>query len=56
MNRVEFMESLSRLLQDIPEEDRIDALKYYNDYFDDAGSENEQNVERKKQPKKQAAK
>ena len=44
MNRVEFMETLSRLLQDIPEEDRIDALKYYNDYFDDAGSENEQNV------------
>ena len=41
MNRVEFMETLSRLLQDIPEEDRIDALKYYNDYFDDAGSENE---------------
>ena len=36
MNRVEFMETLSRLLQDIPEEDRIDALKYYNDYFDDA--------------------
>ena len=27
MNRVEFMETLSRLLQDIPEEDRIDALK-----------------------------
>ena len=26
MNRVEFMETLSRLLQDIPEEDRIDAL------------------------------
>ena len=44
MNRVEFMETLSRLLQDIPEEDRIDALKYYNDYFDDAGPENEQNV------------
>lgn len=33
MNRVEFMETLSRLLQDIPEEDRIDALKYYNDYL-----------------------
>ena len=44
MNRVEFMETLSRLLQDIPEEDRIDALKYYNDYFDDAGTENEQNL------------
>ena len=39
MNRVEFMETLSRLLQDIPEEDRIDALKYYNDYFDDDDSD-----------------
>ena len=44
MNRVEFMETLSRLLQDIPEEDRIDALKYYNDYFDEAGEENEEQV------------
>ena len=57
MNRVEFMESLSRLLQDIPEEDRIDALKYYNDYFDDAGSENEQNViEELESPEKVAMK
>ena len=44
MNRIEFMEALSGLLQDIPEEDRMDALKYYNDYFDDAGAENEKNV------------
>lgn len=36
MNRIEFMEELSGLLQDIPEEDRMDALNYYNDYFDDA--------------------
>ncbi len=51
------MESLSRLLQDIPEEDRIDALKYYNDYFDDAGSENEQNViEELESPEKVAMK
>ena len=50
MNRVEFMETLSRLLQDIPEEDRIDALKYYNDYFDDAGSENEQNADQARHP------
>ena len=57
MNRVEFMETLSRLLQDIPEEDRIDALKYYNDYFDDAGSENEQNViEELESPEKVAMK
>ena len=44
MNRIEFMEELSGLLQDIPEEDRMDALNYYNDYFDDAGAENEKNV------------
>ena len=57
MNRVEFMETLSRLLQDIPEEDRVDALKYYNDYFDDAGSENEQNViEELESPEKVAMK
>ena len=57
MNRVGFMETLSRLLQDIPEEDRIDALKYYNDYFDDAGSENEQNViEELESPEKVAMK
>ena len=57
MNRVEFMETLSRLLQDIPEEDRIDALKYYNDYFDDAGAENEQNViEELESPEKVAMK
>ena len=57
MNRVEFMETLSRLLQDIPEEDRIDALKYYNDYFDDAGSESEQKViEELESPEKVAMK
>ena len=57
MNRIEFMEELSGLLQDIPEEDRIDALKYYNDYFDDAGSENEQNViEELESPEKVAMK
>ena len=57
MNRIEFMEMLSGLLMDIPEEDRIDALKYYNDYFDDAGSENEQKViEELESPEKVAMK
>ena len=46
MNRIEFMEELSGLLQDIPEEDRMDALNYYNDYFDDAGAENEKECDR----------
>ncbi len=41
MNRKEFMEQLERLLQDIPESDRQDAIAYYNDYFDEVGPENE---------------
>lgn len=44
MNRVEFMGQLERLLWDIPEGDRLDALRYYNDYFDEAGPENEAQV------------
>ncbi len=44
MNRVEFMKQLERLLGDIPENDRLDAIAYYNDYFDEAGTENEAQV------------
>ncbi len=44
MNRVDFLEQLERLLSDIPESDRLDALAYYNDYFDEAGAENEVQV------------
>lgn len=44
MNRVEFMNQLESLLWDIPESDRLDAIAYYNDYFDEAGPENEANV------------
>lgn len=44
MNRVEFMRQLERLLKDIPENDRLDAIAYYNDYFDEAGVENEAQV------------
>ena len=44
MNRREFMEQLERMLQDISPEERAEALQYYNDYFDDAGAENEQSV------------
>ncbi len=31
-------------MQDIPAEERVSAMEYYNDYFDDAGEENEQQV------------
>ena len=41
MNRAEFMERLQELLEDIPQAEREDALQYYNDYLDDAGTENE---------------
>lgn len=44
MNRMEFMEQLERLLYDLPENERQDALCYYNDYFDDAGEENEGSI------------
>ena len=37
MNRTEFMRILTELLADISEEERIEAIQYYNDYFDDAG-------------------
>jgi uncharacterized membrane protein len=44
MNRKEFMEGLERLLGDLAEEERQSALEYYNDYFEDAGVEYEQEV------------
>lgn len=44
MNRVDFMKQLERLLQNISPAERDEALQYYNDYFDDAGKENEQSV------------
>lgn len=44
MNRIEFMAGLEGLLQDISAEERQEALIYYQDYFDDAGAENEQKV------------
>lgn len=57
MNRIEFMTELASLLQDIPAEERRDAMQYYNDYFDDAGEGQEQQViEELESPKKVAEK
>lgn len=44
MNRKEFMERLEKLLRDISDSEREEALQFYNDYFDDAGPENEDQV------------
>lgn len=56
MNRDEFMRELEYLLQDIPEEEKSDAIQYYRDYFEEAGSENEKQViEEFKSPERVAA-
>ena len=44
MNREEFMAKLKALLGDIPADEREEALQYYEDYFDDAGADNEAEV------------
>lgn len=44
MNRLEFMRQLEMLLSDISPSEREEALQYYNDYFNDAGTENERQV------------
>lgn len=44
MSRQEFMERLNRLLSDIPANERQEALNYYENYFEDAGPENEAKI------------
>lgn len=44
MNKEQFLKELERLLQGIPENEKREALSYYEEYFDDAGGENEQQV------------
>lgn len=44
MNRSEFMFQLAQLLADLSQAERSEALKYYQDYFDDAGPENEARI------------
>lgn len=44
MNRKELLKQLEELLSDIPEAERRDAMNYYQNYFDDAGVEQEQTI------------
>lgn len=44
MNRIDFMGRLALLLSDLPESEREEAIQYYNDYLNDAGVENEEEV------------
>lgn len=44
MSREEFMRQLERLLTDVSEEEKQEALSYYRSYFEDAGIENEERI------------
>lgn len=44
MDRKTFMRELEYLLQDISEDEKQEALSFYENYFDEAGSSNEQQV------------
>ena len=56
MSRAEFMKILRSELHRLPEDERNAALEFYEEYFDEAGAENEQQViENLGNPKKVAA-
>lgn len=44
MNKEEFLRQLEQLLSDIPEMERREAMDYYENYFEDAGPENEMKI------------
>ena len=44
MSRKAFMARLDELLADITEAEKDEALSYYEEYFEDAGPENEEEV------------
>lgn len=57
MKKYEFMNELERHLMEISYEERRDALRYYEDYFDEAGEENIDSVLKELgEPKKVAEK
>lgn len=44
MTKQEFLQRLRRLLADVTEEEREEALRYYEEYFDEAGPDEEQAI------------
>ncbi len=44
MTKKEFLSELEKELNDLSKDEKISALKYYEDYFEDAGEENEKDV------------
>ena len=44
MRKDVFINEMEYLLQDIPDEDKADAIAYYQDYLEEAGPGNEEKV------------
>lgn len=44
MNRDAFLQRLELLLQDIAQEERTEAIRFYNEYFDEAGESEESHI------------
>lgn len=44
MTKEQFLFQLEQLLLDLPQEEREEAIAYYREYFNDAGSENEDSI------------
>ncbi len=44
MSKREFMEELEVLLEELPKDEKEEAIRYYDSYFAEAGEENEQTV------------
>ena len=55
MNREEFINELEYLLQDIPEEEKTDALDYYRDYLEEAGDRADEAIQEFGSPERIAA-
>ena len=47
MNKREYLDCLERLLADLPQEERLEAIEYYSDYLEEAGPDGEQEAMRK---------
>ena len=45
MKKDAFMKELEYLLQDIPDEEKADAIAYYRDYLEEAGPEEEEEAQ-----------
>lgn len=55
MNREEYMAGLRKYLKRLPKKDYENAIQYFNEYFEDAGRENEEKVIKELGTPKQAA-